>query len=137
MGISKLKDISQATATTLSSNPIGTYPYMVPEMFGPGRRGPAVDIYSFGCLLIELFGQQRVWGTTTGMQIMQKVCGSFKSQPQPPAIDHLPMHVQHICKACCQLDSRSSKDVKLRRNVITLTSVCIHFFIRHFCSIQV
>ena len=107
MGISKLKDISQATATTLSPNPIGTYPYMAPKMFGPGRRGPGVDIYSFGCLLIELFGQQKVWGTTTGMQIMQKVCGSFKSQPQPPAIDHLPMHVQHICKACCQLDSSS------------------------------
>ena len=107
MGIAKLKDILQATATTLSPNPIGTYPYMSPEMFGPDRRGPAVDIYSFGCLLIELFGQQRVWGTTTEMQIMQKVCGSFTSQPQPPAVDHLSMHVQHTCKACFQLNSNS------------------------------
>ena len=34
MGLSKLKEASQATVTTVSKGPTGTYPYMAPEMFG-------------------------------------------------------------------------------------------------------
>ena len=62
MGIAKLKAASQATTTTVTPNPKGTYPYMAPEMYGPNRRGTAVDVYAFGCLMIELLGQRKVWG---------------------------------------------------------------------------
>ena len=41
------------------------------------------------------------------MCIKAKCEKAFTSQPQPPAVDHLPMHVQHTCKACCQLNSNS------------------------------
>ena len=102
MGISKLKDISQATATTLSPNPTETFPYMAPKMFGQG--GGKQLIYNTLSVALELFGQQRVWGTSTGMEIMQNVCGSFNSLPQLPTIDCLPMHIR---KACCQLNSSS------------------------------
>ena len=60
MGISKLRQASQVTMTTVSG-PAGTYPYMAPEMFVPGYRGTGVDIYALGCLYIELFGQKMVW----------------------------------------------------------------------------
>lgn len=64
---------SEAKATTITPNPKGKYAYMAPEMFGPSRRGTAVDVYAFGCLLIELLGQRKVWAELTSVQIMQKV----------------------------------------------------------------
>lgn len=105
MGLSKFKETSQATVTTVTPNPTGTYPYMAPEMFGPNRRGTGVDIYSFGCLMIEVFGQKRVWGELSGFNIMHKVCGSYNIPPQSPSIAHLPLHIQDICKLCCHTDS--------------------------------
>ena len=101
MGLSKFKDSSQATATTRTPHPTGTYPYMAPEMFGASRRGTAVDIYSFGCLMIEVFGQKKVWGDLPGINIMHKVCGSYNELPQSPSVGHLPLHCQRICQSCC------------------------------------
>jgi len=78
---------------------------MAPEMYGPNRGGTAADVYAFGCLMIELFGQKKVWGELVTAQIMQKVCGSFNVAPQPPEVSHIPLHLQNICGDCCQLDS--------------------------------
>ena len=105
MGLSKFKDVKQATATTMTPHPTGTYPYMAPEMFGANRRGTGVDIYSFGCLMIEVFGQRKVWGDLSGINIMYKVCGSYNNPPQSPSVTHLPLHCQDICKSCCYTDS--------------------------------
>lgn len=105
MGIAKLKEVTHTTVTTASKAAMGTYPYMAPEMFGSGHRNTAVDIYSLGCLYIELFGGKRVWqGISDGMQIMQKVCGSFHSAPEMPATSHLDTPYKGICEACCQLE---------------------------------
>ena len=103
MGIAKLKVASEATAT-VTPNPKGTYPYMAPEMFAPSHRGTAVDVYAFGCLLIKLLGQRKVWAELTSVQIMQKVCGSFSVTPVPPSVNHFPTHYQSLCKSCCELD---------------------------------
>ena len=103
MGISKLRE-AEATITSATIHMKGTYPYMAPEMYGPNRRGTAVDVYAFGCLMIELFGQKKVWGELVTAQIMQKVCGSFNVAPQPPNVNHLPLHLQDFCRDCCQLD---------------------------------
>lgn len=70
MGISKLKDASHATLTTVNESPLGTYPYMAPEMFSRVRRGTSVDVYAFGCLSIELFGEIRLYKNLTAPQIM-------------------------------------------------------------------
>lgn len=111
MGIAKLRAASEATATTAIPHAKGTYPYMAPEMYGPNRRGTAVDVYAFGCLMIELFGQRRVWGELVGTQIMQKVCGSFNVAPKPPAVDHIPLHYQSMCKSCCQLEATKRPNI--------------------------
>jgi len=118
MGIAKLREASQATVTTATAHMKGTYPYMAPEMYGPNRRGTAVDVYAFGCLMIELFGQKKVWGELVSSQIMQKVCGSFNVAPQPPDASHLPLHLQDVCKDCCQLDA--AKRPKIATIVKTL-----------------
>ena len=54
MGIARIND---ASVTCASKGP-GTFPYMAPEMFRASRRGPPVDMYSLGCLFIELFGKK-------------------------------------------------------------------------------
>ena len=64
LGLAKLRDAAQATMTTSTQQMIGTYPYMAPEMFSISHRSAAVDIYSLGCLYIELlarkeYGQQQ------------------------------------------------------------------------------
>ena len=89
MGTAKLRQASQATATTISRGATGTLPYMAPEMFSRGHRGTAVDIHALGCLFIELFGQRRVWPGLDGMQIMQKVCGAFQQAPVMPSSNHI------------------------------------------------
>ncbi len=106
LGISKLKEASSSTLTTISKGPLGTFAYMAPEMFSPSRRGAAVDIYSFGCLLIELFGQKRLWHGLSGPQIMQMVCGTFNTAPRSPCTDHLEEQYRIICNRCTQLQSK-------------------------------
>ena len=99
MGIAKLKEASQATLTTVHGTPTGTYPYMAPEMFSEARRGKGVDVYAFGCLCIELFGQKRLWKGLSGPQIMGKVCGY---PPVLPNSSHLTTAEREVCNSCCQ-----------------------------------
>ena len=75
---------------------------MVPEMFGSSVRETAVDVYSLGCLYIELYGCKRVWPGLDGMQIME-VCGAFNISPVMPSIDHIPDVYKQICNTCRQL----------------------------------
>ena len=76
-------------------------------MFSASHRGTAVDIYSLGCLYIELFGERKVWpGLTNAVEIMQKVCGSFNNPPTMPKTDDLPLLYANICNSCCQLNAK-------------------------------
>lgn len=86
---------------------------MAPVMFGASRRGTAVDVYSLGCLYIELFGEYRVWpGLSSGIEIMQKVCGSFGTPPVMPKTDQLPLLYKNICDGCCQLKPEQRMTIK-------------------------
>ena len=111
MGLSKFKDSSQATVTTRTLHPTGTYPYMAPEIFGANRRGTPVDIYSYGCLMIRVFGQKKVWGDLPGINIMHKVCGSYNEPSQSSSVAHLPLHCQNICRLCCWQKQPTIQDV--------------------------
>ena len=90
LGVAKLKSAAQDTTTT--ANVIGTYPYMAPELFGASKRGTAVDIYSLGCLYIELFGERKIWpGLNTAVEVMQKRSAAHIILHQPcrkPMICH-------------------------------------------------
>ena len=122
LGLAKLRDAAQATMTTSTQQMIGTYPYMAPEMFSISHRSAAVDIYSLGCLYIELFGKKRVWPAgMTGVQIMQKVCGSYGSPPVPPLTSHLDPNQKILCDGCCQLDYKKRLDI---HEVIELLNNC-------------
>ena len=106
MGIAKVKQVAEKTMTSMSKGP-GTYPYMAPEMFQKGHRGPAVDIYSLGCLLIELFGGRRVWLDLDGPQfiIMVQLLGTFNTPPRLPDMSHLKEPFLSVCQKLCQYDA--------------------------------
>ena len=121
-GLAKFKDVAQGTMTTVTQHMTGTYPYMAPEMFSVSHRSAAVDIYSLGCLYIELFGRKRVWPSgISGMQIMQKVCGSYGSPPVSPSTSHLTPSQQTLCNGCCQLDYKKRLNI---HEVIDLLNNC-------------
>lgn len=104
MGIAKIKQLTEATVTCTSKGP-GTYPYMAPEMFTKSHRGPAVDIYSLGCLYIELFGRKRVWHNLDVPDIMVKVLGAYNVPPQAPSTAHLVGTFSNLCSRMCTLDA--------------------------------
>jgi serine/threonine protein kinase len=103
MGIAKVKQLTDASVTCVGNGP-GTFPYMAPEMFKACRRGSAVDIYSLGCLYIELFGKKRVWHGLDGPAIMQQVLGSYEVPPCGPSTSHLPSEIGCLCSKLCALD---------------------------------
>ena len=110
LGVAKLKSAVQDTTTTATV--IGTYPYMAPELFGASKRGTAVDIYSLGCLYIELFGERKVWpGLHTAVEVMQKVCGSYNTAPTMPKTDDLPLLYAKLCNSCCQLNAKDRVNI--------------------------
>lgn len=109
MGIAKVKRMTDASVTCISKGP-GTFPYMAPEMFRASRRGAAVDIYSLGCLYIELFGMKRVWQGLDGPAIMQKVLGSYEVPPLGPSTSHLLPPIRDLCAQLCALDPTKRLD---------------------------
>lgn len=106
LGIARVKQLTEATMTCQSKGP-GTFPYMAPEMFTKSHRGPAVDIYSLGCLYIELFGKQRVWPSLDGPDIMLKVLGAYNIPPQAPDTSHLMGYYADVCSQMCKLEASS------------------------------
>ena len=75
----------------------GTPIYEAPEMFICAKRLTPVDIYSFGCLLIELFGRKRVWENVDLIELTGAINGS---PPQTPSTEHIPLVYQDICTKC-------------------------------------
>ena len=71
MGLTKL--IEDGASVTIHSTE-GTYSYMAPECFDRlARKSCKVDVYSFGCVLIELFTEKKVWGDFGMINIFQEV----------------------------------------------------------------
>lgn len=69
--------VANRTLTSLSKGP-GTYP-----LYGT-RDVHRADIYSLGCLLIELYGQRRVWPNMDGWMVqtdMLQVLGFYETAP--------------------------------------------------------
>ena len=120
LGLAKFRDAAQGTMTTITGHMIGNY--MAPEMFSVSHQSAAVDIYSLGCLYIELFGKKRVWPAgMSSAQIMQKDCGSYRSPPVAPSTCHLTPSQQTLCIGCCQLDYKKRLNI---HQVIDLINKC-------------
>eukprot|EP00731_Ephydatia_muelleri_P023454 Em0015g1037a len=103
LGLARLQN-HLATIKTSKGCGAGTVPYKAPEMFYDGKISTPADIYSFGCVLIELTTSRRVWGTMDGYQITAKVCGSYQLLPEPPSTDAVPEPYKNLCAQCTRLN---------------------------------
>ena len=97
---------------------------MAPEMFRAGHCGPQVDMYSLGCLLIELFGRKRVWPGLDAPDIMVRIMGTYETPPQMPDTSHLKAPFSTICQQLCQLDAtRRPKSGETLKMLMEITVV--------------
>ena len=102
LGVAKLQALGTVKTSTVYG--AGTVPYQAPEMFLNSKRRTAVDIYAFGCVMVELFTGRRVWEGLTNIQITAKILGSFSVPPQSPSCDDVPDQVKEICSQCVNLE---------------------------------
>ena len=103
-GLGKLITTSTSSVGSKSGQS-GTPGFQSPELLKAKRVDVLADVYSFGCVLIELFGEKQVWCGVTHFQIMYKVGVEL----QPPEHDHLPEKIWSICASCIsQHDHRAT-----------------------------
>eukprot|EP00731_Ephydatia_muelleri_P038227 Em0685g1a len=103
LGVAKLQ--SKLAIHKTSRGPgAGTVAYKAPEMFRDSRRSTPVDIYSFGCVIIELFTGKRVWGELDTCQITCKILGTREDDPQTPSCEEVPEEHREICARSTALD---------------------------------
>lgn len=74
MGVAKLQE-QLATVATSRGQGAGTLSYKAPEMFIATKRSTPVDIFSYGCLLIELYSRKRVREGMSMSEILAVMCG--------------------------------------------------------------
>lgn len=109
LGVAKLESAAQDTTTT--ANVIGMYPYMAPELLGASKRGTSVDIYIIFTWVSVHRVIQRKPGLNTAVEVMQKVCSSYKTPPTMPRTDDLQLLYAKLCNSCCQLNAKDRVNI--------------------------
>lgn len=82
MDAATLRAIASESMFTMA---VGTAQWTAPEVFVSGRYGLKADVYSFGCLLYEVFARRIPYGDVAPMEVLQMVMGA-----QRPSLDDLP-----------------------------------------------
>ena len=93
-------------ATMTQVGMIGTAYYAAPETF-QGAAGTASDVWAFGMVLLELYGERHAWGD---VKSQHHLLGKIMTK-QLPYIGHLDESRQNICKACLNYDPKARKSV--------------------------
>ncbi|KAJ3326764.1 camp-dependent protein kinase catalytic subunit [Blyttiomyces sp. JEL0837] len=79
---------------------IGTTYYMAPDMVSKAGYSAKVDIWSFGCCVLEMITAARPWTTMTQYQ----VAFQLKSNKKPPIPSNLPDEFKNIIESCFEID---------------------------------
>ena len=112
-GLSRVISSSRVLGTkTIQS---GTPGFQAPEQLRAEAIDMGADVYAFGALLIEVFGEKPIWEGLTPYQIIVKVAinGEY------PDYMRLPTNIQVICSMCIkQKDDRSTITDVLRSLVL-------------------
>ena len=83
----------------------GTPGFQVPKQLRAEPICVGADVYAFGALLVELFGEKALWGGLTPYQIIVKVA----INSEVPDYSQLPASIQSVCEMCMrQKHDRSS-----------------------------
>ena len=106
LGVAKLQE-RLSTIKTSKAYGAGTLPYQAPEMFVESKRTTAVDIYAFGCVMVELLTGRRVWEDLNNMQITAKILGTSSHPAESPSCEAVPDEFKDICCQCTNIDPKS------------------------------
>jgi serine/threonine-protein kinase CTR1 len=83
---------------------IGTTRFMAPELFEKDRVetiGVEIDIWAFGCMLIEIFSGKRPWHHISSTKANMIFYEIYHKKPIPIP-DNIPPEVVEIVKDCCK-----------------------------------
>merc|ERR1712056_95852 len=103
----KLSDFgcSKRTMETMSHTMKGSIPWMAPEVVTNVGYGRMADIWSFGCVLIEMASGKRPWGKLDNpMAAMYKI---GMSEETPPLPANVTPECQDFIGVCVQRDPAS------------------------------
>jgi tRNA A-37 threonylcarbamoyl transferase component Bud32 len=92
-------------ATTIC---IGTTRFMAPELFDKDNSpniGIEIDIWAFGCMLIEIFSNKRPWHYISSNKANTIFYEIFYKKPIPIP-DNIPSDVVNIIKDCCRYNPK-------------------------------
>lgn len=100
-------------AQVISTSPVlgtktmqsGTPGFQAPEQLRAESVDEGVDVYGFGAVLIEFFGEKPVWAGLNPYQIIVKVVVNG----EVPGYGHLPHSIQLICNDCLKPRVNRSK----------------------------
>ena len=95
--------IHEATTTC-----IGTTRFMAPELFDKERNekiGVEIDIWAFGCLLIEIFSNKRPWSYIPSSKINNIFYELYHKKPIPIP-SNIPEEIAEIIKECCRYNHK-------------------------------
>jgi len=96
----------------------GTIPWCAPEVICHKKYGKKADIWSLGCTLIEMTGNQP-WGNIENIfQVMNKI---GKSNLTPDIPDYLSNNFKNFLKLCFKRDPKQRANLKtlMKHNFIT------------------
>ena len=87
---------------------IGTTRFMAPELFEKERSTPIgveIDIWAFGCLLIEIFSSYRPWHHISGKKVNNIYYELYHKKPIPIP-GNIPPEIVGIIKECCMYNPK-------------------------------
>jgi len=117
----KLSDFgcSKRTHDTLSHTLKGSIPWMAPEVIGGAGYGRKADIWSFGCVMVEMGSAKSPWGRFDNP--MAAMCKISMGTATPPLPEQLSDECKDFISRCLR------RDPKARPHAIDLLE---HNFIR-------
>ena len=117
-GVAKVLHQTLATIKTNSSaGSIGTPGYKPIEQLQAGVITESVDVYALGCVLIELFGEQRVWEGLSAVQICVKVV----SEKKVPTVTHLQPQIQQLVGMSLKQRSEHATSIQVLSGLLRLS----------------
>jgi len=89
-GISKRTDDINMIGTYTSVQ--GSVFWMAPEVINSKKKGynSKIDIWSVGCVVLEMWTGERPWGGQEAVAVIQQVCISFDRPAQSSSLNPLP-----------------------------------------------
>ena len=97
-----MRNTNQFGTATMRAR-VGTPGFQAPEQLMGVTITDKCDVYAFGGVMTELFGEKPLWDRETPYSITYKVTCKGQFKGQFPEVSHLPDSVQCVVKLCFQV----------------------------------